>query len=143
MSLSPSLARIFRETTGKADRLENGFDLVAAIREGLPASAVDNLVKSGKLTLLEIDKVVLPRKTLAHRRQIGTLTQGQGDRVVRVMRVIALAEDTFGNEVKAGTWLRRPTVALHGEAPIELLDTDEGAREVETILTRIAHGIAA
>jgi uncharacterized protein (DUF2384 family) len=37
-------------------------------------------------------------------------------------------------------WIR---VALAGESPLDLLDTDEGAREVETLLGRIAHGIAA
>jgi uncharacterized protein (DUF2384 family) len=32
---------------------------------------------------------------------------------------------------------------LAGERPLDLLDTDEGAREVETLLGRISHGIAA
>jgi putative toxin-antitoxin system antitoxin component (TIGR02293 family) len=62
---------------------------------------------------------------------------------LRVARVLAAAEETFGSQEKAGAWLRRPTVALAGERPLELLDTDEGSREVETLLGRISHGIAA
>ena len=58
-------------------------------------------------------------------------------------RLIAVAEETFGSQEKANIWLRRPTTALGGEAPLDLLDTDEGARQVETLLGRIAHGIAA
>ena len=73
----------------------------------------------------------------------GTLTPEQSDRLVRVARVIASAEETFGSRDKACTWLRRPTTALAGESPLNLLDTDEGAREVETLLGRVAHGIAA
>jgi hypothetical protein len=51
------------------------------------------------------------------------LTPEQSDRLVRVARVLAAAEETFGNREKAGTWLRRPTTALAGERPLELLDT--------------------
>ena len=57
--------------------------------------------------------------------------------------VLAAAEATFGGQQKAGTWLRRPTSALRGERPLHLLDTDEGTREVENLLGRIGHGIAA
>lgn len=74
---------------------------------------------------------------------MGTLTPEQSDRLVRVAPVIAAVEETFGGREKAGTWLRRPTAALAGERPVELLDTDEGAREVETLPGRTAHGIAA
>jgi len=120
-----------------------GIDLVRLIRRGLPVSAVQFVLDSGRLTLAELDHIVLPRKTLANRRKLGTLTPEQSDRLVRVARVLAAAEETFGNREKAGTWLRRPTTALDGERPLQLLDTDEGAREVETLLGRIAHGIAA
>jgi RES domain-containing protein len=48
-----------------------------------------------------------------------------------VVRVLAAAEETFGSQDKASRWLRRPTKVLEGEAPLEMLDTTEGAREVE------------
>jgi len=118
-------------------------DLVRLVRRGLPVGAVQFVLDSGSLTPAELARIVLPRKTLANRRKLGTLTPEQSDRLVRVARVIAAAEETFGSREKAGTWLRRPTTALAGESPLDLLDTDEGAREVETLLGRIAHGIAA
>ena len=119
------------------------LDLVSLIRRGLPVGAVQFVLDTGRLTLAELDRIVLPRKTLANRRRLGTLTPEQSDRLVRVARVLAAAEETFGSREKAGTWLRRPTAALAGEAPLDLLDTDEGARAVETLLGRIGHGIAA
>jgi putative toxin-antitoxin system antitoxin component (TIGR02293 family) len=109
----------------------------------LPADAVQFVLDTGRLTLAELDRIVLPRKTLANRRKLGTLTPEQSDRLVRVARVLAAAEETFGDQDKAGIWLRRPTAALAGETPLNLLDTNEGARAVETLLGRIAHGIAA
>jgi putative toxin-antitoxin system antitoxin component (TIGR02293 family) len=119
------------------------MDLVKLVRRGLPVDVVQFVLDSGRLTLTELDRIVLPRKTLANRRKLGTLTPEQSDRLVRVARVLAAAEQTFGNRDKAGTWLRRPTTALAGERPLDLLDTDEGARATETLLGRIAHGIAA
>jgi putative toxin-antitoxin system antitoxin component (TIGR02293 family) len=101
------------------------------------------MLDTGRLTMAELDKVVLPRKTFANRRKVGKLTAEQSDRLVRVARVLATAEETFGSQAKAAAWLRRPTTALASERPLDLLDTDEGAREVETLLGRIAHGIAA
>jgi putative toxin-antitoxin system antitoxin component (TIGR02293 family) len=90
-----------------------------------------------------LDQVVLARKMLGNRRKLGTLTAQQSDRLVRVARLLATAEEAFGSQDKAGIWLRRPTTVFGGERPLDLLDTDVGAREVETLLGRISHGITA
>ena len=121
----------------------DGRTPIEAARQGLPVSAVDALIETGRLTLAEIDRIVLPRKTLSHRRALGTLTPDQSDRLIRVARVIAAAEETFGSAEKAGRWLRRATTALDGDKPIDLLDTSEGSRQVERLLIRIDHGLAA
>jgi putative toxin-antitoxin system antitoxin component (TIGR02293 family) len=118
-------------------------DLIAAVRNGFPIRTIEHVIESGRMTLAEIDELVLPRKTLSHRRKIGTLTTEQSDRLMRAARIIAEAEVTFGSQDKAATWLRRPTTALDGEKPLALLDTGEGAAQVEALLGRIAHGIAA
>ena len=38
---------------------------------------------------------------------------------------------------------RRPNQLLGGEAPLDRLDTDAGTKQIETLLERIAQGIAA
>jgi len=60
---------------------------------------------------------------------------------VAVARVGALAEEIRGNQVRAGRWLRERNLALGGSPPIHWLDTDIGAKEVEELLIRIAHGV--
>src|SRR5579863_1908919 len=100
--------------------------VIEATRLGLPVAGIEELIQSGRLSLAEIDRIVLPRKTLSHRRKIGRLTAEQSDRLVRVVRLIAAAEETFGSREKAALWLRRPTRALAGDAPLDLLDTTEG-----------------
>ena len=131
------------DVIGGAASLGGDADIIPLIRRGLPVSAIEFILDSGRLTLAELDRIVLPRKTLMHRRKLGALTPEQSDRLVRVARLIAAAEETFGSPDKAHAWLRRPTTALAGEKPLDLLDTDEGARRVETLLGRIGHGIAA
>jgi putative toxin-antitoxin system antitoxin component (TIGR02293 family) len=121
----------------------DGRAAIEATRRGLPISTLDQLVESGRLSLADLDRIVMPRKTLAHRRAIGALTPDQSDRLLRVVRVIAAAENTFGSLDTAHRWLRRPTTALEGDAPLELLDTSEGSRQVERLLARIDHGLAA
>jgi len=143
MSTHPTALDIVGGPTVVGGNAAAGMELARLVRRGLPIGAVQFVLDSGVLSPAELDRIVLPRKTLANRRRLGTLTPEQSGRLVRVARVIAAAEETFGSREKAGTWLRRPPTALAGESPLDLLDTDEGAREVETLLGRVAHGIAA
>lgn len=117
--------------------------MVEAVRNGLPVGVVDDAVTAGRLSPAELDRLAVPRKTLAHRRTLGRLSAEQSDRFARVIRIIAEAEQTFASAEKAHRWLRRPTSALGDRAPLDLLDTELGSRRIETLLGRIAHGIAA
>lgn len=123
--------------------LPTGRDLIVQVRSGLGIDIVDAVLTEGWLTLAELDGIVLPRKTLSHRRKLGILTPDQSDRLARVTRIIVMAREIFGDDARAKLWLRRPTTVLDGESPLQILDTDQGAREVEILLGRISHGIAA
>ena len=116
---------------------------VPYIREGLPLSLLDQALADGRITAAELDRLALSRKTLAHRRTLGSLTPDQSDRLLRLLRMIEETETTFGDRAKARAWLRRPTPLLDGESPLDRLDTDIGTRHVEAMMGRIAHGLAA
>ena len=58
-----------------------------------------------------------------------------------LQRIRKLAEDTFGEPEKARRWLRTANGAIGGQRPIDLCSTSEGARLVETVLGRLAHGV--
>ena len=113
------------------------------VREGLSLAVVDQALADGRISPAELDRLALSRKTLTHRRGLGSLTPDQSDRFSRLLRIIEETEATFGDAGKAHTWLRRPTTLLDGESPLDRLDTDIGTRQVEAILGRIAHGLAA
>lgn len=143
MNLVVSLTDVIGGAAALGEEPRLGTDIIRLVRRGLPVASIQFVLDTGRLTLAELDRIVLPRKTLANRRKLGLLTPEQSDRLVRVARLIAAAEETFGSQDKANRWLRRETAALEGERPIDLLDTDEGARRVETLLGRIGQGIAA
>lgn len=124
--------------------VRSDFDLDAAIRAGLPVEAVESVVNSGTLRPPELYALVIPRRTLAHRKRLGKrLSSEQSDRLTRVVRVAARAEEAIGNVAKAKRWLRKPNRALEGRLPLDLLSSDVGARVVEQVLGRIEHGLGA
>ena len=58
------------------------------------------------------------------------------------LRPIEMAEDVLGSKHDASEWMSTPNRSLGGVSPVELAVTETGAREVEDLLGRIAHGVA-
>lgn len=59
----------------------------------------------------------------------------------RFTRILALATDVFEDEDRAVEWLRRPQFGLGDRIPLDLINTEAGAREVESLLLQIEHGV--
>lgn len=136
----PAVAALFADES--ADEIRTEMDWVETVKSGLPTSAVDKVIEKLGFSSVEIEALVLPRRTLAHRRaRKQALTLDESVRLARVARVALEANETFGDGANAHKWLRRPNRALNGTSPIALLDTDDGARLVEVILGRLAHGL--
>jgi putative toxin-antitoxin system antitoxin component (TIGR02293 family) len=116
-------------------------DLESAIREGFPPGVVEKVMDSAGLTLKELAASLdLSPRSLQRRRQRGRLARYESDRLYRLARIIALAKRHVGDEEAASRWLKRPNRALGGRRPLELVDTELGARSVENVLGRIAYG---
>jgi putative toxin-antitoxin system antitoxin component (TIGR02293 family) len=123
---------------GRSLRTET--DLQAAIREGFPQTVVEEVMHAARLTLKELAvSLDLSPRSLQRRRREGRLDRHESDRLYRLARIIALAKHYVGDDEKATRWLRRPNRALGG-TPLELIDTEVGARAVENVLGRIAYG---
>lgn len=123
-----------------ADRLA----LIEQIRVGLPFETVAAAAETLGLTIGDLAAFgIIPARTLSHSRQGGQFSPAQSDRVARFFRIWRRALDTFGGGDQARRWLERPTRPLGDQAPMALLDTEEGARLVDDLLYRIDHGLAA
>ena len=87
--------------------------------------------------------MISPR-TLKHRKARGEqLSHEETDRMVRVARIIALAEQVFGDRDKALAWLRSKDDRINERTPLSMLHTESGGRLVENMLWQIDEGIYA
>jgi putative toxin-antitoxin system antitoxin component (TIGR02293 family) len=130
----------------------NGPEALAMVERRLPPSIIDSLLGLG-FVRAEVHSIVLPARTLQHRRsRKELLTVEESDRVLRLLRVLRATEAVYGSRERALAWLRRPNPRLDpelrnvlfakgGRTPLSLLTTETGARMVEELLIQIDEGI--
>jgi putative toxin-antitoxin system antitoxin component (TIGR02293 family) len=124
---------------GKAHTLEQ---IRLGVRRGLPFQAFLAVTENFGLPKASVSVVLgTPERTLMRRRKDARFQADESDRLVRLARIAALAEETLGQRDKAGRWLQKPNRALGGASPLDYLDTELGAQQVEQVLGRIGHGI--
>jgi putative toxin-antitoxin system antitoxin component (TIGR02293 family) len=110
------------------------------IEQQLDAPVIQRLLDRG-LTRDEVHSVIIPARTLQHRRsRKERLTLEESDRVIRALRVLSAAEAVYESRERALAWLRRAHPRLEGRTPMSLLKTDTGARIVEELLGQIDEG---
>jgi putative toxin-antitoxin system antitoxin component (TIGR02293 family) len=137
-----SLLRRVQEMLG-VPRLRSDQDLVKLVEDGLATGVLEGLRRSG-LTDREIHSLIVPRRTLTHRRaRRESLSRDESDRAVRFARIAALAEQVFGDAGGAWRWLRAGKRQFKDRSPLQLTATEAGARLVEELLYRIDEGMAA
>src|SRR5215831_8594686 len=116
-------------------------DILRIVEGRLAPSVIKRLAALG-LERSEIDAIVIPSRTLQHRRsRREKLTVEESDRVLRVIRVLSLTESIYGSRERALGWLRKPHPRLDGRAPLSLLKTDAGSRIIEELLIQIDEGM--
>lgn len=93
----------------------NRIDRIAEIRQGFSVSVIDKLVY----------ELAIPQQTL--------------------LQTIALSSATLelfeGDRDAARDWLSEPAKALGGYSPLQHLDTEAGADEVQDLIGRLEHGV--
>ncbi len=119
-------------------------DLNDLVQAGLPKAALSFFVaraandKPGRDRLLQH---VVARATLARRQRL--LSRRESEKVERLARVVATANYVWDDAEEAREFLHRPHPMLGDRAPIDHAASELGAREVEDLLWRLYHGIAA
>jgi putative toxin-antitoxin system antitoxin component (TIGR02293 family) len=125
----------------ETDRGMLSFD--ALVRKGIPyakvrlVAAALNLSDNEIADYLGISLRTLQRKRASHEK----LSIPEGDRLFRIARIFAIAVSVLENEGMARKWLRRQQRGLGGRVPIQIVQTEAGSREVETLLEKIEFGV--
>ncbi len=124
-------------------KIRDYADLDRGVRERLPFAALRHLIDSGKLSVGEAKRYLIPSSTYARRARSKLLSVAESEKAERLARVLATAEEVLANADKAHRWMRAPNRELDGKNPLEVAASELGARQVETILWQVAHGIPA
>jgi len=119
------------------------FDFIEIIRHGLPSKVVECVVKSSSVSEDELyTSLRIAKRTAARRKATSSkLKVGESELIYRFSRVWVAATEILGDKEKARQWLFAENRALHGERPIDLLDTGIGFEDVMDVLHRIEYGV--
>lgn len=126
----------------------NEFDLARIVRNGLPLTIQAEFLSHG-MTKEEFHMIIIPHRTFRHRTERlnkglpEVLTADESDKALRAARVLSLAERVFGDRPKAFSWMRKAKKRFQGATPMEMLQTEAGARLVEQMLIQVDEGMFA
>ncbi len=112
------------------------------LQEGLPFSTLETVRETLALSRPEVLAILgITDRTLIRRKKDSRLQASESDRLFRLARVAALAIEVLEDADKVRRWIHKPNRALGGEAPLDLLSSDIGSRQVEELLQRIDYGL--
>lgn len=124
-------------------RVRTWDDLRLLARKGLPSRSFRLLQNQVAIPQERLAKALgIPLRTIIRRQGEARLTPTESEKVIRLAGLFALALDVFlGDQKKAVQWFQRNNRSLGGEIPLNLLDLEMGARQVEDALGRIQQGV--
>jgi putative toxin-antitoxin system antitoxin component (TIGR02293 family) len=142
----PVIERVFRKLGGHRGlgvEVSSEADLARIVHGGIRLAALGHVQKAG-FSRQEIEHLVIPARTWRHRKaRREPLSIEESDRLVRLARIQALAEDVFGDVASANRWLREELGILDRKSPLEVARTEAGARLIEQLLAKLDWGAAA
>ena len=118
--------------------------LVGAVHRHLTYADLERFRKSLAQSRAQFAELIdVSERTLA--RHAGDTTRpvdpAIAERALRLARIQALAESVLEDESAGRAWLASSQPGLGGRVPNALLRSEFGAREVETLLSQIEHGV--
>jgi putative toxin-antitoxin system antitoxin component (TIGR02293 family) len=118
------------------------LEVLTQVRNGLPAAMFEQVASTlGLSTSTLATKLGIARRTVTRKQGNGTpLSSEISEKLLRVARVRNLGRTLFTTDEAVSEWLSKPDSTLSDMAPLDLLDTDLGAREVENLLRALAFG---
>jgi putative toxin-antitoxin system antitoxin component (TIGR02293 family) len=112
------------------------------VRTGFRFSTLEAFQRRYRISPEQLRELIdVSERTIARRKLAKRLSKAESDRLYRVARVAATAEDLLGSPAQAERWLKEPNPALGHATPLSLLDTDEGTQAVTDVLGRIEYGV--
>lgn len=118
--------------------IRNPIDVVHLTLRGVPIITVRHLIDAG---IPEQDLLrFVPQSALNQQQSPQLLTSKASDRLIRFVKVQALAIEVLGDVTKATRWLHRPRRMFDGLSAIDAMQSDMGAQLVAEALGQLDEG---
>jgi len=126
-------------------RYDNLLEAVKLVEAGIPMSALFRLQRASGLTLERLKQAVrISEGSFARRKKSGRFSPEESERLLRIARIFERATALYdGDQDGAREWLQTPIPSLANQRPLDLAQTEPGAREVEDLIGRIEYGVVS
>ena len=121
--------------------VSNLAELQMAVIAGLPMESLDLTAEYVAADLKDLSAIkdrLVPRATRSRRER---LKLGEGERVERLARLMAMAETVWEDEDDARAFMNEPHPLMEGKSPIEMAESELGARRVEQLLMKLEYSL--
>jgi putative toxin-antitoxin system antitoxin component (TIGR02293 family) len=119
----------------------DALSIIGCLRSGLPKEGLDNFLEKTAISRNQLSHILhISNRQLNRYEPADRLSPEQSNFLYELTRIYIRATDIIGDKASAEHWLNRSQVALGGKIPLEILDTTEGTRLVEDLLSQIEYG---
>lgn len=116
-------------------------NVIDCIRAGIPRLAIDSILEKTNVSRTQLSNILhISTRQLNRYGQDDRLSPEQSNFLYEFTRVYTRGLDILGDAATVDKWLMRPNMALGDKQPLELLDTSEGLRMVNDLLSQIEYG---
>jgi putative toxin-antitoxin system antitoxin component (TIGR02293 family) len=117
--------------------------LMHKVDSGLSWASVRRFLDAARLTQQEMSAYLnLPERTFARRREAGAFDRTESEQILRLSEIWEAALDLFeADAARTHSWLTTPAFGLGNVRPIDLAKSEFGAREVRSLIGRLADGV--
>ena len=129
------------KTSNEKSACTESMDVISSLREGYPYEAVNFVLETTCVSRGDLSNILhISTRQLTRYRHDDRLSAEQSNFLYELSRVYVRGQDIFGDQPTFEKWLQRPQMALGMEVPLALLDTSEGFRMVNDVLSQIEYG---
>jgi putative toxin-antitoxin system antitoxin component (TIGR02293 family) len=122
-------------------KFDNPLSLIECLRSGLPKEGIDNFLEKTAISRIQLSQILhISNRQLSRYEPHDRLSPEQSNFLYELTRIYTRATDILGDKDSAEHWLSRNQLALGNKTPLDILDTTEGMRLVEDLLSQIEYG---
>jgi putative toxin-antitoxin system antitoxin component (TIGR02293 family) len=123
--------------------IRSEFDVIGLVQRGISRGSVDVLANRLGVSRKKMAEDILSVsiKTMERKSPKEKLDKRTSSHAVEIARVMRHAFEVFEDADKVKRWMNQENRALHGQKPVDLLETLTGINLVNDILGRIEEGV--